>query len=363
MALTTGRAIAIAAVAMVAGAVLLLPPRPRRLERVGRYPQVAANQARIELRAARRAVAVRAVRDSARSLPAAAGTPAFFGDWNDAARTWLTDRVREILGDTAPLHPVRIALLRAPEFLWSPTLFYALPNAPDDPCVAIYADGPYPPGMSPRRPGYRRSASALLGPCAYYARFGTPGPAVRAWLRDGGSALALTSPAYPAPRWRPPPREPWVYTVLSDTDEPWFADQRLAFPLTLEACLTGEPGRCSEFVMGPRHEERHLQAMQIWPERAWALRPGEITWLNDVLVAFGPERFASFWAADGLLPDAFTRAFGEPLDTWTHGWALGRFGDPRRDGRLSPQAAGISAVAAVACLLIAVAVATRRRVA
>jgi hypothetical protein len=150
--------------------------------------------------------------------------------------------------------------------------------------------------------------------------------------------------------------------VLSE-GEPWFVDQRLQFPLTLEACVSGEPGRCHEFVLGPREQDRHLRALGIWPDQGWALRPGEITWLNDVLQAFGAERFADFWSTDEDLREGFVQAFGVSLDDWTRTWARARFGDPARSASSGITLAGMSLAASAGFLLIAVAVAQRRRVA
>jgi hypothetical protein len=363
MALTPARAVAAALIACAGAVVLLLPPQPRRLERSGTYLRTARDQARRELRMAQGAVRIRILRDSARSL-AARGAPdhvpsLMVGPWTPAEIDWLEHRVTDILDGHAGAHPVAVVLVRDSLFRF-PTLFYALPDTAGAACVALYGEGVLAPGPWLRRPPHRRLAPGLLGPCAYYARFGKPGSAVERWLKDGGAALALTSPSFPPPAWRPPPRHSWLALAIEGGGT-WAVDPRLPFPFALEACLGGRIASCEAFLQGRGAANRALRRLGIHEEVAWEFRADEIAFLSDVLVAFGPERFARFWQADGAFPDAFAAAFDVPLGSWTRSWALGRFGPGRQRTRVTAGAVGVSLGVMAGFFALAVLIAGRRR--
>jgi len=365
MALTPGRATAIALIACVAAVAVLLPPAPRRLERNWDYLRQTRFQIGRELQRTRRAVEARLVRDSVRRLTpdsARASTPTLFlGEWDESERAWLDDRVAEIVGDSAVAGSAGIAFVRDTLFRGTPTVYYAMPDG-SEPCVAIYAEGNFAPGPWLRRAPYRRGAPAMMGPCAYYARFGRAGPGIVRWLRDGGSALALTSPAFPPPAWKPPPTAGWGRALLSGPVL-WFADQDLAFPLALDACMAGRLAACRQFVLDRRPASREIRAQGAYMQSIWAPREDEATCLSDVLVAFGPERFGAFWRSEAPPDQAFASAFGEDLAVWTAGWAHERFGRGPRRTPVTAGAVGWSVAMLAGFLGLAVLVASRRRVA
>jgi hypothetical protein len=212
-----------------------------------------------------------------------------------------------------------------------------------------------------RPPPHRRLAPGLLGPCAYYARFGRPGAAIDGWLRRGGAALALTSPTLPPPAWHPPPPPPWL-ARLADGAASWLVDPRLDFPLTLDACLAGRRDRCAEFVQSRESGNRVLERLGVHEEYLWTLQADDAAFLSDVLVAFGPERFAGLWEAGGSLPEAFASAFGVPLADWTYGWAVERFGPARERSAVGLGSLAVSLGAVAGFLALAVVIASHRRV-
>jgi hypothetical protein len=201
----------------------------------------------------------------------------------------------------------------------------------------------------------------MLGPCAYYARFGRPGPALEGWLRAGGAALALTSPTLPPPAWHPPPAPPWMVRLTEGAGS-WLVEPRLDFPLTLDACLAGRRDRCAVFVQPRESGNRVLRRLGVHEEFVWTIQADDAAFLADVLVAFGPERFARFWAAGGAMPEAFAAAFGVPLPDWTYGWAVERFGPARERTTVSFGALAVSLGAAAGFLALAVVIAGRRRI-
>ena len=366
MALTPGRAVALALIACAGAATLLLPPQPRRLERSVTYVRGAANQARRELNDVRQAVSVRILRDSVRTLVRAGKAPVttvFVGRWTASERSWLGDRLAQIRDSADGGSPIGLAFVRDSLFRGVPALLYAIPDTGNDACIAIYAEGNIAPGpwMSP--PPVRRLAAAMLGPCAYYLRFGPAGPAVRRWLRRGGAGLALTSPTFPPPAWRPPTSRSWLASLMEQGGSIWFADPRLASPLALNACLAGDLAACREFVGADRVRDRALARLGVHQEVRWRLGTDEAVYLSDLLVGFGPERFARFWHGDGSLEEAFASAFDESLGVWTQAWARDRFGNGPDRTPVATGALGASLGTVAVCLALAALVAHRRRVA
>lgn len=367
MALTPGRVLA-AGIVVCAGAVaLLLPPAPREVVSRGGYLRAARDQAYREWGRTRRGIAVRVVRDSLRQLIAAEGDGAapqilFLGRWADTERAWIGARVPEILGRSGSPHPVGVAFVRDSLFRGTPALYFGLPDTAGGACVAIYAEGRFAPGPWLRPPPHRRLAPAMLGPCAYYARFGPAGPAVAHWLRTGGTALAMTAPTYPPPLRPPTPRTSWISSLVSGEGGQWFADQRVEFPLALSACATGRLEACRQFVQARAPENRFLSTRGIQEELTWTLHP-EAVFLSDLLEQFGPERFAGFWTGSGSLEGAFANAFGEDLRVWTARWTRTRFGQGPARTTLTMGALGASFGAIAGFLCLAVLIAYRRRAA
>jgi hypothetical protein len=365
MALTPGRAIALALTACAGAVALLLPPQPRRLERGGPYLRTARDQVAREIEWTRRAILIRTLRDSARAL-AAHGNPRepatlFVGTWTPGEVAWLQARVADILGAEQRGSPTAVVLARDSTFRGYPALVFALPDSGSSACVALYAEGILAPGPWNRPPRHRRLAPALLGPCAYYAWFGRAGAAVEGWLRDGGAALALTSPSYPPPAWHPPPPPPWNLRWLRGEGS-WLVEPRLGFSLALDACLAGRVSRCGEFVQSRRQSSRQLARLGIHEEFVWSIQADDAAFLSDVLTTFGPERFARFWGADGSMPAAFASAFDVPLNEWTRAWATERFGPARGHAAVGLGQLGWSAAAVLGFLGLTLLIVSRRRV-
>ncbi|MDH5196839.1 MAG: hypothetical protein OEY20_06275 [Gemmatimonadota bacterium] len=365
MALTPARIAALALVAAAAAVTVLFPPPPQRLERTGTYERMAISVAGRSLRSARQAVAVRMMRDSARRVagPNAAGTvqTLFRGDWSPGERDWLDARVRDIRGTEPGTGNAVVAFVRDTALFGFLTLHYALPTDRNDACVAIYARNPK---WARGRPLYRPTAPALLGPCAYYARFGQPGPAVDDWLHHGGAALAITSPTYPPPVRATAQRADRGRGLLAlmEGSSWWAVDQRLEFPLALNACRDGDATSCRAFVTGPREGDRALQALGVHSEQSWVVEARTATFLSDVLTEIGPERFAAFWGASGTLDEAFQGAVGTDVATWTGRWAREHLGGRAPQPTVSFATLGISLGVVATFLAIATLVAIRRRV-
>ncbi len=283
----------------------------------------------------------------------------------DVSRTLLNAMAARV---TMGANPVLVVIrVDTTSHWWSSPLEYALPENGGDPCLAIVelnsaavqrinrgriaVDG-VQPGPVP----------ALLGPCAYYAVFGDPGPHVSNWLeRTGYSAAMLPN---------------------------WIADQRHTAPISIDhdiirdriesldlfSCAAGSRGRCKRAVF-------HQPTLATWSS-GWDLRPrrltsfprralrsrnplglSEIRYLSDLVTDRGRDRFARFWTSDLPVDSAFANAFGIPIEDWTMQWARAQFGIPRR-GPNAPLSSTLFSLS-IAGLFVAVAAAfaTRRQVA
>ncbi|MFI5235678.1 MAG: hypothetical protein ACHQXA_08210, partial [Gemmatimonadales bacterium] len=154
---------------------------------------------------------------------------------------------------------------------------------------------------------------------AYYAEFGAPGPAIRAWFVSTAVGLISRPPQsnrgntvwrfWEDPRGMEDPNS-WSFRLLRQPIPPYFASPDGA------ACVAAASPRCT--------------AALLWPvphssERSWwywgngrALAGFEEVLLPRLLVQFGPKRFGAFWHSTEPVPAAFEHAFGLPLDQWLH---------------------------------------------
>ena len=190
----------------------------------------------------------------------------------------------------------------------------------------------------------QRSAPSLLGPCAFFARFGTPGAKIHSWLRSRsydvvGSARWWTIPADDAlaigERWR----------VANAGGPPasvfWLSPDAIA-------CTAGKTARCVASLAPDSSDaaidEGALVMMRTTRDAHWGTMSER--YVADLVSVLGPERFERFWRSD-LDPDAALRAVGGvPLAVWTHEWASGLLG-PQRVGP------GLSIAEVVAAMTLA----------
>ena len=208
-----------------------------------------------------------------------------------------------------------------------PSAIYVLPDslAPTT-CVAIIVA---PAGTGRPRPGYLASrAPGWLGPCAFLARFGTPGPRVERWLRARGYDLAAQ------PDWGTVPvaarRDPWSGMAPRD---PWYWTAIYFMPHTAVSCLAGRPAGCRDALrMGDGTGKLPDGGLVIRSDLRWRFdRQGLVGapyLLSAVLREAGPRRFAEFWQTDLPVDSALTLALARPVGEWTAEWELGRAGRP-----------------------------------
>jgi hypothetical protein len=202
------------------------------------------------------------------------------------------------------------------------------------------------------------SLGELLGPCAFYGAFGSPGKGLAGWLQSTDYVPALDA-AYFVGGAAPPPPPPEPVTSPAWWRQRWAMDLRP----DLEACASGQPERCRRAVLAPSEPWSLWYAPQfrigaelsvpglpnlgrLGRAAIQALDVLEAEFLDDLLGEIGPQRFAVLWRSDEPLEQAFARVVGQPLGTWTMRWVQRRLGKAPR-GPTVPLPAALWALALI----------------
>jgi len=209
--------------------------------------------------------------------------------------------------------------------------------------------------------GFVQWLQAGLGPCAFYAAYGTPGRPVGSWLaaRNWDVGLYLGSNGIAGERFS-------SLDLMGDPRFPWYWERVYSFPPATVACLAGRPGGCRAALLPGAAEERTIPIPNvILVERRWwrtqHLLPGE-RYLGDVARTVGRDRFLDFWTSAQPVDTALAAALKRPVGEWTADWERG-FVRPIRLGPTPPLGAAVIAVAiAVLVLTVVAATASRRQV-
>jgi hypothetical protein len=277
------------------------------------------------LRAHARAVAAASAprAEAPYTLLAAAGVP-------PVVRSRFDSIAREELratGQPAPRHRVVLAieLDTALAVAWQYERITVLPQRERDPCTVIMrvsrTKSPYF-GLNPE--------DRLLGTCAFYAAFGTPGAGTAAWLREtrhGSVAYLHTPPAQAA-----------------DTGMIPQSDYRRDWPLHLRGCRAGRLDACAAAISPtlanaqPFDVERDYYAeFSTTRDRSPAevivrspaslsssLSPVSFGLTAALAKDLGAERFGALWRSERGIEQEFERQEGRPLAAWTGEYVLRR---------------------------------------
>ncbi len=233
-------------------------------------------------------------------------------------------------------------------------------------CVGYLPAGPYWTSFilgerEARHEGVGRFAQWLqagLGPCAFYAAYGTPGRPVQSWLaaRNWDVALYLGANGIAGESFS-------SLDLLGNPRFPWFWDGVYSFPPATVACLAGRPSGCRTAVLAGAADERTLSIPKVvlvgrrW-YRSQHLLPGE-RYLGDVARAVGRDRFLSFWTSPLPVDTALAAALKRPVGEWTADWQR-EFVQPIRLGA-APPLGGVALALAIAALAVAVVAVTASR--
>lgn len=199
----------------------------------------------------------------------------------------------------------RTAELRRPADVW-----FALPEVTDGERCVVLVRVRVPSVAQITHLGER----SLLGPCAYFAAFGKPGPSVHRWLE------ATNYRAARYPDWDRP-RAPSV-------------DVAAVYSLGPEAirCRTGKSGGCATALRTtgasgvPSRVIDGNSSGDGGRRRTVLLGDASPRFLADAVREFGSDRFAQFWTSSAPIESAFAGAANVSLDEWTARWLERSYG-------------------------------------
>jgi hypothetical protein len=214
---------------------------------------------------------------------------------------------------------------------------------------------------------------ALLAPCAYYAKFGQPGPHVAQWLNSSRWQFARSTDwGAVSPPWS---------DGSEDTDSELLPQVGATKPGVREvvdpagvACVAGTSGRCAAALLRSRiaRTDSSWSATVISTSGApifdfyrssrTTLGPSEGWLLSDMVHILGPQRFQRFWSSSASVPEAFENAADVSLDSWVHAWAVRTYGPVTIGPRMSVAGLASGSVLLLLAFGAAVAIERRRRV-
>lgn len=165
----------------------------------------------------------------------------------------------------------------------------------------------------------------LVGPCAFYTRFGPPGGRIRAWL-DSTDHVTATYPS-----WIRSSDQAYSPRMIEPDLLLWAAPG-------LVSCASGNRSYCREVVLssdrrGPKDSRPDGMRVAAFDRRvAFGGHPFGVfalRYLSDLVLEMGEQRFKRFWTSPLSVDKAFVATMGEPLEDWTMRWARNQIGDTR----------------------------------
>lgn len=260
-------------------------------------------------------------------------------------------------------------ILLDPRSELAPRHWHYLPDATDGrTCVAVVEIGPRQKPWGDRTRWLRR----VLGPCAFYAAFGPPGPQLRDWMSASAMRVAY-APTWDAPR----PvrrRSPVDLTLGNQTDVVQrigmaMFDRSYRSSLEQTGCAAGEPDACRRYLatdeLGAPWYYPSLGLPGVIANRA-SLRswydPDVLYFFSDLVRLRGRDRFAAFWQSPSAVDTAFAAAYGVSLEQWTMEW-VHKEGDVRVGPYIRRSSVLISLLLTLTLVLAGAWYATHRQVA
>jgi len=238
---------------------------------------------------------------------------------------------------------------------------YVFPDSSDRTTCAVWQSAGWWFRGSRPLPGsanFRGWLQNALGPCAFYAAFGSPGRPVRQWMAQRNFDLALYPTWAPSDRPNATERSPFG-------PRGWWWDAIYRSPPATVGCLGGRPLACRAAVLRGADQGEDSVSRVVESDGRWwlgqALIPGE-RYLADVAAEVGPQRFLRFWNSPLPVDTSLTLALGQPIGDWTVRWER-RFSRPLPLGpAASSTAAALSLLAAAIAVALAALAAARRQV-
>lgn len=301
-------------------------PEARRAARLGEEFRVASGRAE-----------TRRLRDSAMHIvathPARQGAGIAYG-----SNPRLDSVARALLHGGTPVLPalsreVRIGFLviAAPTYSSYERLY--LPQATDGrTCIVTVTVDTAGWGAIPR---YLRPGDAL-GPCAFFAAFGLPGPFVGRWLESRSYDVAAK------PDWTLRPHAPapiekttaavWFQGMLARLGgAPRASAEYLGYgglyweSASVVGCAAGKVSACRRYVFSSLEAERRVAIPGVVAGEPY-FDYASTRLLATLVREQGPGRFARFWRSPLPPEEAFDAAFTVPFAVWAPAWARATIG-------------------------------------
>jgi hypothetical protein len=193
-------------------------------------------------------------------------------------------------------------------------------------CTVVHAVFPEDTAEAGRSMGWLSMPwGGTEGPCWFLARFGLPGPEVRAWLDSRYWDMAGAVPPTPWPLLREDEVKGRV-----DAARRMGGDMHGAFTggsVMLQGCAHDRPDLCEAALLSPLRSGVLPPGIAASfslthfarPERDWQFGfPPEASWsvLSRMVDDLGPARFTAFWTSRGPVAESFQAASGVSLGTW-----------------------------------------------
>lgn len=212
----------------------------------------------------------------------------------------------------------------------------------------------------------------LLGPCAYFERFGRPGRSIAAWMNSRGWQFAQRG------EWSTPPLR-WLEGTPDSAfreriDLQWVMDPKGA------ACAAGKEDSCLHALLAATVPDRWRTSLSHtagvlttgfynpfvhgdggWLTRDWPLGAREWMLLADMVRSIGPDRFERFWTSDLPPAQAFRAATGVSLAKWTRDWIEDTYHPQAGGPVLSAGATGFGALLLIVGVGLSIVAARRRQ--
>lgn len=211
------------------------------------------------------------------------------------------------------------------------------------------------------------AAAGLFGPCAFYAAFGEPGPAIRTWLRQRRYDIARDGMI--ATTAQPDPHLLTVRRLTREEELKRYVDLSYGFrPVLLTGCSGGNLEVCAKVLSAPTRTREDIFDVPItrrpapyWSDE-YALGEHSTGLLSDLLAEQGRARFEKFWKSSSDVETAFQAAFGEPIGRWTRRWVQYHYGPDTRGPLIASKAALLSLITSLGMIGASAAIAYRREV-
>jgi hypothetical protein len=238
---------------------------------------------------------------------------------------------------------------------------YLLPSAPGEPCMVLTrmtTMGPWG-GVNGIKSTINTdfARDRVAGPCAFFARFGTPGEHVASWIRRHGQFVAAES------NWSGDPRPE------SSSKPVWWRSPRHVLNPDGWRCTAGDAASClralelvdskSETAASPvliATAPYGYRMSSEWFSRG-ELGPSGRGLMAQLARMVGDDRFGEFWRSNLPVDEAFQRAVGKDLGVVTSEWAATTYGRERLGPGMTPieliVAAGLAGLAIVGTIVAA----------